>query len=142
MGFVFLLRDSRGVLAATARTGKDLREPIRKHVKWTRRLERFVRRRPDSTLTLRYEDLCSSPAEELRRISDFLGLEYDEAMLRHAENEHHFVHSSRSVYLPRSNEIRLDDRWQRDLDAINREQIERAMDRVPILRDSYLVAMP
>ena len=99
VGYVLLLRDSRGVLASTARTGKDLRDPIKKHVKWTRRLARFARQRGDAVLTVRYEDLCSSPAEELARIAAFLDLEFDEAMLRHAENEHHFVHSSRSPRL-------------------------------------------
>jgi sulfotransferase family protein len=39
-------------------------------------------------LTVRYEDLTSDPAREMRRICDFLGLEWEPAMLDYAKASH------------------------------------------------------
>jgi sulfotransferase family protein len=41
-----------------------------------------ARRRPEHVASLRYEDLVSRPADEVRRLTDFLGLGYDDDMLR------------------------------------------------------------
>ena len=39
-------------------------------------------------LTVRYEDLTAEPARELRRICEFLGLEWEPAMLDYGRTEH------------------------------------------------------
>lgn len=142
VGYILLLRDSRGVLASAARAGKQLKRPLEKHKKWMKRLPRFVQRSGERGFVMRYEDLCSNPEAELRRVTSFLGLEFDAAMLRHAEAEQHFVHSSTSGYLRDLNEIRLDERWRRELDAESLARIEAEMKTVPVLRDHYLLNQP
>lgn len=128
--YVFLVRDSRGVLASAARVGKDLERPLKKHRKWMRRLQRFVDKRPDRSIVVHYEDLCRDPEAELRRLCGFLGLEFDPLMLRPAERVHHFVHSSASGYLKASNEIRLDERWREELTPSQLAAIEAEMKRI------------
>lgn len=129
VGFLFLVRDSRGVMAATARLGKDLDHPIRRHEKWMKRLQRFAqkREREGRCLTLHYEDLCRAPQAELERVSAFLGLAFEPAMLQPAGKVHHFVNASVSGYLKASNEIRRDERWQEELPVETIREIERVM---------------
>jgi hypothetical protein len=137
-GYILLVRDSRGVLASAARVGKDLDRPLKKHVKWMKRLERFARSRGARALIVHYEDLCVDPAGELRRVCDFLGLEFEPAMLRPADRVHHFVHSSASGYLRESNEIQLDERWRDELPAQALARIEAAMERLEVFRNRSL----
>lgn len=130
VGFVFLIRDLRGVIASTAREGKDTARTLVRHNKWMKRYLRFARSRGERALTVHYEDLCRAPQSELERISAFLGLAYEPAMLRPAEKDHHFVHSSVSGYLKASNEIRRDERWRNELPVETVRDVERAMRRL------------
>jgi len=131
VGFVLLIRDSRGVMASTARQGKDIRHPLGRHKKWMKRYLRFARGRGERCLTVHYEDLCRAPQAELERICAFLGLAYEPAMLRPAEKVHHFVHSSVSGYLKASNEIRRDERWRDELPVDAIREVERVMRKLP-----------
>ena len=130
VGFVFLIRDSRGVMASTARDGKDIAHPLRRHKKWMKRYLRFARKRGERCLTVHYEDLCREPRGELERVCRFLGLEFQPAMLRPAEKDHHFVHSSTSGYLKASNEIRRDERWRQELPVERIRDVERVMKKL------------
>ena len=141
-GYVLLLRDPRGIMAATVRAGGDLAGALAKHVKWKKRLQRFCARRGERVIRVRYEDLCLHPRRELERLVEFLGVAFADEMLRPADREHHFVHSSRSPYLAGSNEIRLDQRWQRELTPEALATIEAAMRRVPLLASAYLGPTP
>ena len=132
VGYVLLVRDSRGVLASAARANKDLRHVLTKHVKWMKRLQRLAEKHSDRSLVVHYEDLCTSPESELRRVCGFLGLDFEAPMLRPADQPHHFVHSSASGYLRASNEIRLDERWRNELSAENLARIEKAMESLRV----------
>lgn len=127
VGFVFLIRDLRGVIAATAREGKDTARTLVRHHKWMKRYLRFAQSRGDRALTVHYEDLCRAPQSEMEKISSFLGLAYEPAMLRPADKAHHFVHSSVSGYLKASNEIRRDERWRKELPVETAREAERIM---------------
>ncbi len=135
--FLFLVRDSRGVVASAVRRGESAGRVLRKHVKWQRRFDRMARRLGGAALRVRYEDLCEAPRRTLGGVCAFLGLAFDEAMLRPADAEHHFVHSSRSRYLKGLNEMRVDERWRTELSAADRHRVERAMRRLPAQR-AYL----
>ena len=136
-GYILLLRDTRGVLAATQRAGVDARSRIARNAKWIQRQGRLVQKLGDKGLVVRYEDLCGETEAELRRICAFLGLEFDEAMLLPADQEHHFVHSSRSKYMKGSNSFRVDQRWKTELEPGLLREIEDSMAKVPLLA-SYL----
>jgi hypothetical protein len=137
--YIFLVRDPRGVLASVVRAGKDLDNALRKHKKWTSRLQRFIGRKGERALRVYYEDLADRPEAELRRICDFIGIEFVPEMLRPAEKRHHFIASSVSDYLKGSNEIRLDERWRTELSHEQVNRIERMMSRQKLLRDRYAV---
>jgi hypothetical protein len=142
VGYLFLIRDSRGILSSSRRAGKEIEGSLRKHRKWIRRLARFARNRYGRVLTVYYEDLAGNPERELRRMTDFLGLPYLPAMLRPADQVHHFIHSSVSGYLKGTNEIRVDERWRGELSTEEIEQITAEMNRIPVLRKRYLPDFP
>ncbi|MEP0844845.1 MAG: sulfotransferase, partial [Phycisphaerae bacterium] len=75
-------------------------------------------------LDLRYEDLCTRPAETLRRIYAFLEVNPDGGTLDYRSRPHHVI--GNGMRLDPSSEIRLDERWRTVLTA--REL--RAFDRV------------
>jgi len=134
-GYIFLVRDSRGVLASAVREHKGFDRLLPRHLKWMRRLTRFAARKGDRALTVYYEDLCRAPEPELRRICAFLGLTFAPEMLRPADGVQHLVHSSASRYSESASEIRLDERWRQELSAEQIGRIEAGMRRVSVLRE-------
>jgi len=82
--FVHVIRDGRdvalSVLDRTVREDVDAAEVARR---WRRKIERARADGPklDHYLEVRYEDLVSDPRPSLERISGFLELPFDEAML-------------------------------------------------------------
>ena len=85
-----------------------------------------------------YEDLISDLENQLRRITDFLNLEYVPELNQPEGQAHHFIHSSKSPYMKGRSDVRLDERWRRELSAEEKERVQRMMARIPILRDRYL----
>jgi hypothetical protein len=140
-GFIYLVRDSRAVIAADLRKGDPLDAALAKHFKWARRFERFAEKFAGRALVLFYEDLCTQPEAELRRVCDWLGLPYDARMLRPQEQEHHFAHSSTSSYTKsQASEIRLDERWRRELAPELATRIEEKMRGLKLEPARYLKA--
>jgi hypothetical protein len=121
-GFIFVVRDPRALLAARLREGGELEHELRRHRKWQRRFERLTRRMGKRAMTMYYEDFVGRPADGVRAICSFVGIDFDEGMLRPTAKEHHFLHSSVSPYLKGSDQIVLDDRWRSELSS---EQVAR-----------------
>ena len=136
--YLFLVRDPRGVIASGLRSGNDLESALRKHKKWMSRLQRFVAKKGDRALLVYYENFAGRPEPELRRICEFLGLEFAPAMLRPADKAHHFISSNRGEYLRNSSEIRLDERWRAELTPEQIDRIERMMRGMSLWRDRFL----
>jgi len=137
-GFVFLLRDSRGVLAAAKREGNELAHAAPRHVKWIKRVARLAEKEDGRTLVMTYEDLCRDPAKELRRLMGFLELPWEDALLRPADVVHHLIHASVSGYLAGSNLLNRDERWRSELTRDERRIVEEQMRRLPLLAELYL----
>jgi len=132
VGWVLMLRDPRGHMASTVRRGVDPGRQLRMQRKWVPRMGRLVRARGERGLVLYHGELCRSPRAELERLCGFLGLGFDERMLRPADQPHHFMHSSESGYLKGTNEIRGDERWRTELEPKLRSRVERMMQRVEL----------
>lgn len=84
---VFMLRDGRTcVVSKMRRKGLPLEKAIAlwKYSVWY--LER-LRETGCPLLVVKYEDLVADPVKELRRVSGFLGIEYDERMLAGTTSE-------------------------------------------------------
>ena len=83
--FVHLVRDGRACVASLQRPPFSY-SPARAVATWLDSMQagrRAMRRLgPGRVLELRYEDLTARPEETLRRLCDFLGEDFDPAMLR------------------------------------------------------------
>ena len=85
--FVHLIRDGRDVRLSQLRRG-DRHPPAAKHARrWRRRVQTGRRQgaRVDHYMEVRYESLIADPEPELRRICEFLRLEFDPEMLTYHE---------------------------------------------------------
>ena len=87
--FVHLIRDGRDVALSRRKRGMGADKPMAKTATlWRRRIEdaRSQARKLDGRyLELRYEDLVADPEPLLRQIGEFIELDFDPAMLRHAD---------------------------------------------------------
>jgi hypothetical protein len=133
-GFLLLVRDSRGVLASSARRGKDVRRLIGKHKRWMNRLYRFAQAQDERTLVVHYEDLCRAPEPEIVRICRWIGIDYVPEMLRPAATGHHLVHASTSDWLAGHDGVVPDERWKSELAPELVARIERTMQRLEVFR--------
>jgi hypothetical protein len=115
-------RDGRGVMASVMRSGKSRAEAVRSWsgyydglFPW---LERYVQ--PEHILRVRYEELVADPQAELGRIFKFLGMPVPAAPLNPDENEHHIL-SGNTMRLGKIGEVKLDERWRRELSEADLE---------------------
>lgn len=138
VGYLWLVRDTRGVMAYFHRKGSVVSSILPRHLKWIRRWQRFMKRIGDRGITVFYEDLCADPRRELERVCRFMDLPFDEGMLRPVDHELHYTHANRLQFLGRGNEIRLDERWREELSADLLEEIGHHMSRSRFLRERYL----
>lgn len=138
VGYIWLVRDSRGVMASAHRQGKKVSDRLARHLKWIERWTKFMPPRGEQGITVFYEEICADPRRELQRICAWMGVEFDEAIFRPGDHSQHFVHSNPFDYLGRGNEIRLDERWRDELPADVRGEIEACMRRSSFLRARYL----
>lgn len=87
--FVHLIRDGRDVALSRRTRGMGADKPMAKTANlWRRRIEDArdaATQLEGRYLELRYEDLVADPEPELRRICEFIELNFDAAMLRHDE---------------------------------------------------------
>ena len=82
--FVVLVRDGRDVALSLRRMPFGPNNAWAAAQWWARGIRAGAaaeRAHPESVLTIRYEDLAQRPAEEVRRLCEFLGLSYSDDML-------------------------------------------------------------
>jgi hypothetical protein len=77
----------------------DLVHQARTCVDYTRLMDHLVAVAPRSICSVRYETLIDQPETELRKALDYLGLEWDDSLLR-------FYESDRSVRTPSAEQVR------------------------------------
>jgi hypothetical protein len=88
--FVNVLRDGRDVLASQINSTRSQRFPDQVAKAWLNTHERFARlvsERPRQAYVIRYEALAHQPEKELRALCAFLDLAWDDALLRHHEQD-------------------------------------------------------
>lgn len=137
MGLIFLARDPRALLASRLREGGELPHEIRKLRKWSGRFLDLIDAHQPDAMTLFYEDFVADPEKIIRSICTFIGLEFRPELLLPGDQEHHFCHSSVSPYLKGKNEIRIDERWRRELSADQMSLINRKVRKIPLYADRY-----
>jgi hypothetical protein len=139
-GYVLLVRDPRGALRSALQEGGDLQKLLTSSRKWMRRYEEFVQRRGAVCLTMFYEDLTTSTETELRRLCEFVGLDYTPNMCQPDQQSFHLIRASRSPYLKAAGRLKTDDRWRSVLTPRQTEAIGRSLGKLAIYRDRYKLA--
>lgn len=84
--FINVLRDGRDILASQLRIGSFKNTPAEVAQSWAATTRRFRELISDSAVQayeVRYERLVSSPENELRDITTFLGIPFDDSMLNY-----------------------------------------------------------
>ncbi|MFH1767048.1 MAG: sulfotransferase, partial [Patescibacteria group bacterium] len=64
-----------------------------------------------SIIHVQYETIAISPRDELKRICNFLGIDFEEAMLNYAAKPNHTTNGNDKVRFRKSSEIKLDTSW-------------------------------
>lgn len=136
-GFILVLRDPRGVAASAVRSGRELERFLSRYIKWMKRFQKFVRKRKEKVVVVRYEDLCLYPEHEIKRICSFIGVNFKTNMLLPADKRHHFIHSSTSGYMRNINKLEVDERWRRELGTEDIKRIEEVIEKDDILKSAY-----
>lgn len=137
-GFILLLRDPRGVAASLLRRrDRGLEKFLSRYVKWMKRFERFIRKRRDRVIVVRYEDLCLYPENEIKRICEFIGVDFEKGMSLPVDKTHHFIHSSTSGYMKNINKLKIDERWRHELGAGDIGRIEAVIEKLDLLKEAY-----
>ncbi len=115
---IWLLRDGRAVFNSGIRRGMRPKPALNAWIRHSRRSSFILKKHlPDSALlTVRYEDLAGSPGSELKRVCQFLGIDFRPEMLEFGASNSHIANGNRMRFL-KSSDIRLDERWREELSA-------------------------
>lgn len=99
--FIHILRDPRAVVDSWRHVPWSNGTPAADAEVWRKYMQAAREKPPRDRrrlLTVRYEALVLDPAAQLRRVCDFLGLPFDDAMLRHHTRSHTTVNALREPW--------------------------------------------
>ena len=90
---IFLTRDGRSVMFSNIKRNPSRRDGLYHWKKYYSRSFPLFRSSvsEEHMFHVRYEDLDSNSTEELTRICDFLGIQFEESMLDYASHVHHIT---------------------------------------------------
>ncbi|MFK5893320.1 MAG: sulfotransferase [Pseudomonadota bacterium] len=109
---IVLSRDGRGVFYSGRKRGFSKNESLGAWKKYYTRSLPLIEKHVNSNhiLKIHYEDLASSTANELAKISAFIGVEFEENMLDFSSKIHHLTNGNNMRF--RSSEVKLDQSWK------------------------------
>jgi hypothetical protein len=122
---IHLVRDGRAVMASNLRKGFDGEMAVRGWLKANQATTLMTRTmQAGSHIRAKYEEFCKAPAEQLARICDWLGLEYQAQALEFRSVTHHNLGGNRMRF---STEGRIISRetWHECLEPSDLEIFER-----------------
>jgi hypothetical protein len=103
-------------LDAGRRQGLDMRDAAREWRRSNEEADALLGGLDKSQWTeVRYEDLCGNPADTLRRLCTFVGIDPACAVVNFRSVVHHVV--GNGMRHDSTSEVRLDERWRSELDA-------------------------
>lgn len=126
-----LVRDGRAVSASAMRR-QDLSASTaaRRWKRDNRNLAVMLRSVPQHVkLSVRYESVCENPGAELRRVCDFLGLQFEPEMLNLWTRPVHNIPGNPMLFNRAQQSIRKDERWRRELSTTDIEAFDRIAGR-------------
>ncbi len=114
---ILLTRDGRGVINSRLKNGVPVKKSVGAWVKYYSRARELLARHipPDDWLVVHYEDMATDTESMLGVVCEFLGIEYDEAMLRLDSGVRHVVNGNAGTKKNQRLGIRLDEAWRENL---------------------------
>ena len=130
MRVIHLVKDPRAfVYSMTKSAPQDLQATIRYTGRWIVE-NALISRIVDNAVfdehvrRVRYSELARRPKKTLQSIGEWLNLEYDSALVDDfREYENHAISGNMMRWRERDDEIRLDERWKRNLPSLNAQLI-------------------
>lgn len=122
---ILLTRDGRAVFYSNLKRGFGHAYSLRSWHNYYRHALPLIRRNVPGRdlLTVRYEDLVTSPEEVVAQICSFAGMEFEPAMLDTGSKQHHIT-SGNNMRFTLGTGIRLDRKWQSELKEPDRRFFE------------------
>jgi hypothetical protein len=119
-----LHRDYRAVIYSKMKRGEALEGSAFSWKLMVRQIEALVADVPSSSvMSMKYEDLCRDPVGELRRVCQFLEIEFDNQMLTRPSSILHDLGGSPSKFQSGRSAIRLDTEYLSKLTAAQLEKM-------------------
>lgn len=115
---IHLIRDGRGVAYSYSKRGESYRQALLNWKSINLDIQSWLGSdgAPDS-LSVKYEDLCRQPAEVIRRICNFLEVDWEPQMMRVGRKIHHNVRGNEMRFKSRNTLIKLDETWKDKLET-------------------------
>jgi hypothetical protein len=129
---VHLVRDGRAVTASAMRRRQmSASTAARIWQRDNRNLAVMLKTIPKRFITkVRYERLCEDPAGELKRVCEFLDIEFENGMVGLWGRPVHNIPGNPMLFDRQVRAIRRDDKWRRDLAEKDMQAFERAAGRL------------
>jgi hypothetical protein len=122
---IHLVRDAPAFVNSFMQKGNSIEHAIWRWNSTASQMEHLKKTTPPSRwLPVRYEDVCASPAAEIKRILHFLGVASVMPVLEFRRAPHHII-GNNNMRRRDSSEIRLDTRWREQLSKDQLQQISR-----------------
>jgi hypothetical protein len=119
---IILHRDYRAVVYSKMKRGASLEAAASTWAEKVNIIDKLTTDLPeDALLQLRYEELCSDPAREIRRACRFVGLDFEESMLARPAEGIHDLGGSPSKFQAGRRSIEFDNEY---MNAFSKKQLE------------------
>jgi hypothetical protein len=157
--YIFVVRDPRAVVASLLEVGQKMQAdstPAPLHLRKTRHAVGLVNAmwekgnkallRGDNVLLVHYEDIISAPESAIKRLTDFLGISFEESMLRIQDSKSdtsEFKAGEAYWYSKEQLNMAIDsqsvEKWKASLSAYDLYLIDRVLKRIPGITDRYSI---
>jgi hypothetical protein len=92
--YILIMRDYRDQFLSLRQTNYDLPYIAIPTKRWRQSIKDFIRisrRQPELFYSIRYEDLVNSPETELKKVSDFLSIDFNPQVLKFHEHKEEYL---------------------------------------------------
>lgn len=123
---IILIRDPRGIICSLKKAAIRHDRNIPKNF-WCIYIIDFLKRarffcNMNNAILIKYEDLCNNPEGTLKRLCDFLKIDYDKKMLKYRRDKGHLLMANRMRF-GKNEDIAQDNSWKDYLSDKENEMI-------------------
>ncbi len=115
---IFLVRDGRAVFYSGLKRGFSRKKSLSA---WTNTYRRAVpvltkHIKASHMLKVKYEELAQDPTAAMRKICDFMNIDYESSMMNFRDNQVHITNGN-NMRFAQTSEIKLDTSWKTEMSA-------------------------